>query len=369
MTIINLPIINDLLKCKDLICMYEFGSTVYKSNDFYSDIDFIIVMDDTSIYKSVITDDMIYHILGKYRCHDKSDYNQVDIQHQYEYENLSFNIYPESVWERKCKNLSIDALECAFLDDNFIYKEAKKYIDTNNIDKIQLRKSISAVVSNSWVKAKKKFIDGEERIGYKSLFHALRILTYGIQIYKFGKINNYEEATLKYYPLIKGRYIRYKEKYTKLELYNSILNDPIFKDLDNFKLIFNKLKTEFKAYTENEWRSLKKKENDLLLKLKGLIIDNPNIFSNNSELYISSIVKKILNNTNLLRFNTLSIDASLCDRCLFLYAEDKETKLFFNIFFDYEHVECLIKILKYNEKIIIDDDFDISIFKLNSLLN
>lgn len=366
---INLPIINDLLKCKDLICMYEFGSTVYKSNDFYSDIDFIIVMDDTSIFKSIITDDMIFHVIGKYKCHDKSDYEQKSIQYQYEYENLSFNIYPESVWERKCKNLSIDALECAFLDDNFIYKEVKKYIDSNNIDKIQLRKSISAVVSNSWVKAKKKFIDGEERIGYKSLFHALRILMYGIQIYKFGKINNYEEATLKYYPLIKGRYIRYNKDHTKLDLYNCILNDPVFKDIDNFKAIFNNLRTEFKAFTEIEWRNMKNIENDLILKLKDLIENYPKIFSNNSELYVSSIVKKILNNTNLLRFNTLSIDISIIDRCLFLYAENNGIKLFFNIFFDYEHVECLIKILKHNEKIIIDDDFDISILKLNFLLN
>lgn len=158
----------------------------------------------------------------------------------------------------------IDALECAFLDKNFIYKEAKKYIDSNNIDKIQLRRSISATVSNSWVKAKKKFIDGEERIGYKSLFHALRILMYGIQIYKFGKINNYEEPTLKYYSLIKSRYIRYNKDHTKLDLYNCILNDPAFKDLDNFKLIFNKLKSEFKSFTEIEWRDLKDKEKKLL---------------------------------------------------------------------------------------------------------
>lgn len=255
-------IINDLLKCEDLICMYEFGSTVYKSNDFYSDIDFIIVMSNPSIIKNIITDDTIFYVISKYNCHDKSDYNQVDAQYQYEFKNLSFNIYPESVWERKCKNLSIDALECAFLDDNFIYKEAKKYIDINNIDKIQLRKSISATVSNSWVKAKKKFIDGEERIGYKSLFHALRILTYGIQIYKYGKINDYEEATIKYYNLIKSRYIRYKENYKNLELYNYILNDPEFKDIDNFKIIFNNLKTTFKLYTENEWRDLKNKENE-----------------------------------------------------------------------------------------------------------
>ena len=95
---------------------------------------------------------------------------------------------------------------------------------------------------------------------------------YGIQIYKFGKINNYEEPTLKYYSLIKSRYIRYNKDHTKddmvfgrkLDLYNCILNDPAFKDLDNFKLIFNKLKSEFKSFTEIEWRDLKDKEKKLL---------------------------------------------------------------------------------------------------------
>lgn len=366
---VNLQIINDLLKCEDLICMYEFGSTVYKSNDFYSDIDFIIVIDDISIFKSIITDDMVYHVMGKYNCHDKSDPSQIEIQHQYEYKNLSFNIYPESVWERKCKNLSIDALECAFLDKNFIYKEDKKYLDTNNIDKIQLRRSISATVSNSWVKAKKKFIDGEEKIGYKSLFHALRILMYGIQIYKFGKINNYEEPTLKYYSLIKSRYIRYNKDHSKLDLYNCILNDPVFKDLDNFKLIFNKLKTEFKSFTENEWRNLKDKENNLIYRLKDLIVNNPEIFGNNSEKYIISIVKNVLDNTRLLlKFDLISIDVSKIDKCLFLYCENNEIKLFFNIFFDNENVESLINVSKNSSKIIIDDTFNINILKLNNII-
>lgn len=365
---VNLQIINDLLNCKDLICMYEFGSTVYKSNDFYSDIDFIIVMDDTSIFKSNYTDNMIFHAIGKYNCYNKSDYHQVDIQYQYEYENLSFNIYPEYIWEKKCKSLSIDALECAFLDKNFIYKENKKYIDINHINKIQLRRSISATSSNSWVKAKKKFIDGEDRVGYKSLFHALRILMYGIQIYKFGRIINYEEATLKYYPLIKSRYIRYNKDYAKLDLYNCILNDPIFKDLDNFKLIYNKLKSEFKSFTENEWMNMKTKENNLILKLKDLISKDTKIFSYNSDEYIISIVKNVLYKTKLLEFDTLLIDISKNDKCLFLFAENDETKLYFNIFFDFECVECLIIILNNDNKIIIDNDFNTSIDKLNLLI-
>ena len=98
----NLPIINDLLKCKDLICMYEFGSTVYKSNDFYSDIDFIIVIDDTSMFKSIITNDMIHYVMRKYNCRDKSDSNQIDVQYQYEYENLSIILFI-----KKLKNILI----------------------------------------------------------------------------------------------------------------------------------------------------------------------------------------------------------------------------------------------------------------------
>lgn len=250
-------IINDLLKCNDLICMYEFGSTVYKSNDDKSDIDFILVIDTVSIFKSILSNDMVFYVIKSHNCRDKTDYNWYEAQYQFEYGNLSFNIYTEYVWERKCKDLSIDTLECAFLDKKFIYKEAKKYLDKDHIDKIQLRRSISAVVSNSWVKGKKKFIDGEDRLGYKSIFHAIRILSYGIQIYQYGEIKDYEEPTFEYYNLIKDRYEKYKSYgYNGLELYNLIIKGSNADDI-NLKLIMNEKKSDFKRYTENEWRDLK----------------------------------------------------------------------------------------------------------------
>jgi len=56
-----------------------------------------------------------------------------------------------------------------------------------------LRKSISSITSNSWVKAKKKIElpNEDSKIGLKSLYHVFRTLDFGIQIAKYGKIEDY----------------------------------------------------------------------------------------------------------------------------------------------------------------------------------
>ena len=62
------------------------------------------------------------------------------------------------------------------------------------LDYDKLRRSISAVVSNSWVKAKKKMLQGDDYVGRKSMWHSIRILRFGIQIAKTGRIENFQES-------------------------------------------------------------------------------------------------------------------------------------------------------------------------------
>lgn len=66
------------------------------------------------------------------------------------------------------------------------------------LDLLTLRHSISQVVSNSWVKAKKKIAQGDDYIGRKSMWHSVRILMFGIQLAKSGKIYDFTEANCFY---------------------------------------------------------------------------------------------------------------------------------------------------------------------------
>ena len=95
------------------------------------------------------------------------------------------------------------------------------------LDSEKLRRAISSVASNSYVKCKKKIRDGEVYIGKKSLFHSIRILMFGIQIAKHGKIVNYEEAN-NYHKAI----FEMGDDWSELD--------------KKFKPIYNSLKSEFK---------------------------------------------------------------------------------------------------------------------------
>ena len=59
----------------------------------------------------------------------------------------------------------------------------------HRLNKSNLRSSVSAVCSNSHVKAKKKIRDGEVYIGLKSYWHTIRILTMYTDLAKFGTFN------------------------------------------------------------------------------------------------------------------------------------------------------------------------------------
>lgn len=65
------------------------------------------------------------------------------------------------------------------------------------LDREKLRSGFGAVISNSWVKCRKKLtVEGPDQhyIGRKSMFHCLRIIQFGIQIAKAGTITDFHEA-------------------------------------------------------------------------------------------------------------------------------------------------------------------------------
>lgn len=197
---------------KEILNIYRYGSRVYGRVTEQSDHDYIVVVKDESILERELVDT----------------------------EGNNYNIYKLSEWEDMVKRNHIVVLECSFLGNEHIIKEKEKF--EIEIDLVELRKSISSVVSNAYVKCRKKLVVGEDfnpYIAKKSLWHGIRILMYGIQCAKYGRILDYEVAN-KYYDDIvlseSNNWEHYKDKW-----------QPIYKNL----------KSEFKKFTEDSWKEYK----------------------------------------------------------------------------------------------------------------
>lgn len=176
-----------------IIKVYNYGSRVYGTATENSDYDFIIVVDSP--------DDLCYNV-------EKPKINHV--------------VYSESMFIKRVKEHHISVLECIFQD------KKDPYLKYFKLDKSQLRRSISAVASNSFVKAKKKMRQGDYYIGKKSLFHSLRILGFGIQIALTETIKDYSAYNY-YYDIIMGMQTNNWEDYEKI-----------------FKKEYNRKKSEFR---------------------------------------------------------------------------------------------------------------------------
>jgi hypothetical protein len=162
--------INKLINDSNILNLYYYGSTVYKSNNTQSDIDLIAVVNNKSIGQ--IIDD-----------------------------NINISFYTKEEFKVKLEEHDISALECLFLSNDFILK---KTIDFDVvINNYKLRCACSEKASNSFVKAKKKIQEGNIYIGQKSLFHSIRIIDFAIQIITHGRIINYESVSSILFEILK----------------------------------------------------------------------------------------------------------------------------------------------------------------------
>lgn len=152
--------VNDILSSKHMIAIIPYGSHVYGTADYNSDHDYIVIVRD-----GVEHDD-------QYRTHI-GDYS----------------VYSETHFQKLLDEQYIGAIEAFFT--NPIQGSLKQFTYKVNLSK--LRESISQRASNSFVKCKKKLTveTNEERIGVKSLFHSLRMISFGIQIATKGKIEDF----------------------------------------------------------------------------------------------------------------------------------------------------------------------------------
>jgi hypothetical protein len=144
-----------------ILKVYTYGSLVYHCDTPLSDSDYIVVVESDN--------DELYYSVND--------------------ENANYTVYSEKKFIERVRMHHISAMECIFQNEHDPYLEFFKL----NLEK--LRREISGVSSNSFVKCKKKLAIGEDYIGKKSMFHSLRILMFGKQIATHGRIINYEEAS------------------------------------------------------------------------------------------------------------------------------------------------------------------------------
>lgn len=193
------------LKDENIIAIYQYGSFVYGTNHEKSDKDIIVVLND--INESVGEIDSL-----------KKEYD--------------VNIYSKNDFEKMIKDHEISVLECLFLEDKFILKYHQWDF---NLDLPTLRNSVSQKSSNSWVKAKKKFIvekDYAPYIGQKSAWHAIRMLDFGTQIAQHGLIKDYS---------------------SKNDILQEILKLNTWEEIDNkFRLTYNETASIFRQFAPKE---------------------------------------------------------------------------------------------------------------------
>lgn len=142
--------------------IYLFGSRVYGTNRPDSDYD-IILVGSSLIEATEIRS-------GKYNIH----------------------VHTPDKFKRDLYNHDVHNLECIYAPESAIIYEAEKY--SFKLDKNRLKKSFLSASHNSWMKAKNRIIECDVEGGVKSAFHSMRILMFGIQIAKHGKIIDFSEA-------------------------------------------------------------------------------------------------------------------------------------------------------------------------------
>ena len=139
----------------DILNIYTFGSINYGLQNEKSDNDFMVVVES------------------------KIDYEQ------HETSNYDLHIFNVNEFQKRLSDNDIQVIEV--WQNPIVEKHMFGFI----LNKSKLRTYVSKKADLSYVKAKKKIIIDDNRDYYsakKSLFHSLRLLDFGIQLCKNGKI-------------------------------------------------------------------------------------------------------------------------------------------------------------------------------------
>jgi len=158
-------ILSELGVTGDVLAIYPYGSQVYGTAGPDSDHDFIIVM------KSAILDN------GAFRNNAITN----------EDGTIQGVVYSRGGFIDAINNYEIGALECLSLDSNDVVL-SKWPFKMNNWNEKKMVSRVIMKASNSRHTADQQSKNGNKVIGRRGMFHALRILNFGLQLKEHKKI-------------------------------------------------------------------------------------------------------------------------------------------------------------------------------------
>lgn len=112
--------------------------------------------------------------------------NSANTEVELKSEKYNIHIIVPDVFKKLVEDNHVKAIECLFAPE---WAKIVEFPCEFNLKIKSLRHNFSHTVSNSWVKCKKKLEQGDYYIGVKSIFHAIRIVDFGIQFVKNGTID------------------------------------------------------------------------------------------------------------------------------------------------------------------------------------
>lgn len=169
-------ILKQLNITEPIIAMYPYGSRVYNCHTPESDEDFVIVT------------------AGAFTSNGSFKNNAISSADC----KIQGVVYSRSGFIDAINNYALPALECLSLPQESVLL-SKWPFKISKWDEISLIKRVVTQSSNSWHIASLQSKSDDKELAKRGIFHALRILYFGIQLRKFRKITDFTECNeLKY---------------------------------------------------------------------------------------------------------------------------------------------------------------------------
>lgn len=188
-------ILNLVPDAESIYAIYPFGSRVYGNYSDLSDYDFILLYNKTPATEQLIRDKYTFNMTTPAQF-------QFDLQEHIPY-----------------------ALECFFLDPTSVIVSPNKPFNFN-LNFTKLEESFIPKMDKEFALFKQRFNTSDFVRGKKSLFHSMRVGLYGLQILKYGKIQDYSEANFLWESISSyssSDFVFYENKF--LPIFNKIKND------------------------------------------------------------------------------------------------------------------------------------------------